>query len=73
MKTAHAREGRRDSWQYETARTQRDELAKELAEVYPKMAAQLADIVGRIAANDLVLERINRKSLPQGAASLASA
>lgn len=58
---------------YDAALAQRDALAAELTQVYPAMAKQLADIVGRIAANDLVLERINRKSLPDGLGSLASA
>src|SRR5207249_1527578 len=58
---------------YDAALAERDALAAELAAVYPALAEQLADIVGRIAANDAVLERVNRKSLPDGAASLVSA
>jgi hypothetical protein len=38
----------------------------------PAIAEQLADIVGRIAANDTALDRVNRR-LPDGAASLESA
>jgi len=37
---------------YDAAIVERDALAAELAEIYPPLAAQLADIVGRIAAND---------------------
>ena len=58
---------------YEAALAERDALAKELVEVYPRLAEQLAEIVGRIAANDAVIERVNRKSLPDGAGGLASA
>jgi hypothetical protein len=43
------------------------------AAVYPAIAEKLADIVGRIAANDAAIALVNRKSLPDGAASLASA
>ena len=41
---------------YEAARAEREELAKELAEVYPRASAQLADIAGLIAASDAMLE-----------------
>jgi hypothetical protein len=58
---------------YDAALAERDKLAAELAAVYPGLAEQLADIVGRIAANDAVIERVNRKSLPDGAGSLVSA
>jgi hypothetical protein len=46
---------------------ERDMLAAELAAVYPGLAAQVADIVARIAASDAVIEGINRKQLPDGA------
>jgi hypothetical protein len=52
---------------YEAALAERDALAAELATVYPAVAEQLADLVARIAANDAVIERINLKSLPDGA------
>jgi hypothetical protein len=58
---------------YDAAIAQRDMLAAELATVYPAVAEQLADLVTRIAANDAVIERINRKSLPDGEKWLASA
>jgi hypothetical protein len=51
---------------YDAALAERDALAAELAEVYPAMAEQLADLVGRISASDAVIERINR-NLPDGA------
>src|SRR5207245_1992467 len=54
---------------YEAARAERDELAKELAEVYPRVEAQLADIAGRIAASDAVLDRVNRRR-PDGVNAL---
>jgi hypothetical protein len=37
----------------------------ELAEVYPRLAEQLADIAARIEASDAVLARVNKK-LPDG-------
>jgi hypothetical protein len=52
---------------------ERDALAAEVASVYPALAAQLADIVGRIAANGALIEQVNRRSLPEGARGLASA
>ena len=36
---------------YEDARTERDQLAAELARVYPPLAAQLADLLGRLRAS----------------------
>jgi hypothetical protein len=57
----------------EAARAERDALAAEFAAVYPGLAEQLADIVGRIAANDVVIERLTRKGLPDGTGGLASA
>jgi hypothetical protein len=52
---------------YDAALAERDVLAAELATLYPDVAEQLADLVARIAANDAVIERINLKSLPDGA------
>jgi chromosome segregation ATPase len=57
---------------YDTALAERDKLAKELAAVYPPIAEQLADLAGRIAANDVAIERVNQK-LPDGAKWLANA
>src|SRR5512143_3720224 len=44
---------------YEEARAERDELAAELARVYPPLAAQLADLLGRLRANDDRIEHMN--------------
>jgi hypothetical protein len=55
---------------YDAASVERDALAAELATVYPAVSEQLADLVARIAANDAVIERINRK-LPDGEKWLA--
>ena len=44
---------------YEEARAERDELAAELARVYPPLAAQLADLLDRI-------EHMNAHALPRG-------
>jgi chromosome segregation ATPase len=57
---------------HDEALTERDKLAAELLDVYPQLAEKLADLAGRIAANDAVIERINRK-LPDGAKWLANA
>jgi hypothetical protein len=51
---------------------ERDKLAKELAAVYEPVAQQLADLAGRIAANDAVIERVNAK-LPDGSKWIDSA
>jgi hypothetical protein len=48
----------------------RDELAKELADVYPGFAQKLADLLVRIAANDREIEYINGHALPSGAKRL---
>jgi len=54
------------------ALTERDKLAAELAEVYPPLAAKLADLAARVAVNDAAIERVNQK-LPDGATWMASA
>ena len=38
---------------------ERDTLAAELAEVYPPLAEQLADLAARIAANDVEIARLH--------------
>jgi hypothetical protein len=55
---------------YAKAITVRDELAKELREVYSALAAQLADLMARITASDREIERINTHALPAGAERL---
>jgi chromosome segregation ATPase len=57
---------------YDAVLVERDKLAKELAAVYEPIAQQLADLAGRIAANDAVIERVNRK-LPDGSKWIDSA
>jgi len=44
----------------------------ELIEVYPPLAAKLADLAARVAANDAAIERVNLK-LSDGATWLAGA
>jgi hypothetical protein len=57
---------------YDACLVERDKLAAELAEVYPPLAAKLADLAARVAANDALIERINQK-LPDGTTWIASA
>ena len=52
--------------EYEAAATERDALANELAEVYPPIVEKLADLMARIAANNMAIDRINNKSRPDG-------
>ncbi len=58
---------------YDAAAAERDALAAELAEVYPPLAEKLADLMARIVVNDAVIERINRKGLPDDATRLREA
>jgi ATP-dependent Clp protease ATP-binding subunit ClpA len=51
---------------YEEASAERDELAAELARVYPPLAAQLADLLGRLRASDDRIEYMNAHALPRG-------
>jgi hypothetical protein len=55
---------------YEEARAERDELAAEFARVYPPLAAQLADLLGRLRANDDRIEHMNAHALPRGCGPL---
>jgi hypothetical protein len=55
---------------YEEARAERDELAAELARVYPSLAAQLADLLGRLRTSDDRIEHMNAHALPRGCRSL---
>jgi hypothetical protein len=55
---------------YEKAKVERDKLAEELAQVYPPIAEQLAELVARIEANDKQIEHINARALPSGAERL---
>ena len=55
---------------YEEARAERDELAAELARVYPPLAAQLADLLARLRTSDDRIEYINTHALPRGCGPL---
>jgi hypothetical protein len=55
---------------YAKASAVRDELAAELARVYPPLAAQLADLMARIFASDREIEHINARALPAEAERL---
>ena len=52
---------------YDKAKAVRDELAKELADLYPAFAQKLAELLPRIAINDAEIEYINNHALPRGA------
>jgi hypothetical protein len=55
---------------YEEATAERDKLAEELARVYPPLAAQLADLLGRLRASDDRIEYMNAHALPRGCGPL---
>jgi hypothetical protein len=65
-------QGRRQA-AYDQAKAETDSLAEELARLYPPVAAQLADILGRLDANDRKIEAINNRALPTGAERLRTA
>ena len=55
---------------YEEAPAERDELAAELAQVYPQLVAQLADLLGGLRASDDRIEYMNAHALPRGCGPL---
>src|SRR5262249_4051697 len=57
---------------YDAALAERDKVAAELGEVYPPLAAKLADLAVRVAGSDAAIERINRE-LPNGSKRIDSA
>jgi hypothetical protein len=65
-----AKEDDRRRAAYEEARAERDELAAELARVYPPLAAQLADLLARLRASDDRIESMNAHALPRGCGPL---
>jgi hypothetical protein len=65
-----AEEDKRRRAAYEEVRAERDALAEELARVYPPLAAQLADLLGRVRSNDERVEHINAHALPRGCGPL---
>jgi len=58
---------------YDKARVVRDQLAAELADLYPAVAPKLAELATRVMANDRDIEFINSYNLPQGAERLLTA
>jgi chromosome segregation ATPase len=57
---------------YEAAKVERDQLAKELKEFYPEVAARLADLARRITTNNDAVAAANN-TLPSGFARLGCA
>lgn len=55
---------------YNKAKAKRDELAAELADIYPAFAHRLAQLLSRIASNDREIEYINNHARPSGAERL---
>lgn len=68
----HEEQLRRQAY-YDEVAAVRDELAAELKQVYPAAAAQLADLMSRVAANDRMIEYVQAAALPRGASLLRSA
>ena len=52
---------------YDKAEAVRDELAKELADLYPAFAQKLAELLARVVVNDREIDYINNHALPKGA------
>jgi hypothetical protein len=52
---------------YDKAEAVRDELAKELADLYPAFAQKLVELLVRVVINDRELDYINNHALPKGA------
>lgn len=59
--------------EYEAAAAERDALATEIAERYPKIAAELLDLVDRIEASDRRCATVNGEGTPRGMPFLVSA
>jgi hypothetical protein len=57
---------------YDQVQEQRDQLAKELADTYPEAAQRIAELLGRIVANDTEIARVNLKT-PSGRGPLLGA
>jgi hypothetical protein len=74
LRELRAQEEEQRRWlAYEMARAERDKLAAELKNLYPAVAANLADLMARIEANDREVERINTQARPNGSEWLLSA
>ena len=52
---------------YDKAEAVRDELAEELADLYPAFAQKLVELLVRVVVNDREIDRINTRALPNGA------
>ena len=52
---------------YDKAEAVRDELAKELADLYPAFAQKLVELLVRVVINDREIDYINNHALPRGA------
>jgi hypothetical protein len=51
---------------YNKVKAERDQLAGELADLYPAAAQELAELLARVAANDREVDYINKYALPKG-------
>ena len=52
---------------YDKAKAVRDELASELADLYPAFAQKLVELLARVVINDREIDYINNHALPSGA------
>ena len=52
-------------WAYDKATAVRDELAKELADLYPAFARRIGELLERVVVNDRELDYINNHALPK--------
>jgi hypothetical protein len=59
-------ENQRRQVAYDKARVERDQLAAELADLYPAFAKKLAKLLSRVATGDREIEFINNHNLPKG-------
>jgi hypothetical protein len=61
-----AEENQRRQLVYDRAILVRDKLAEELAQIFPPIVAQLAELMSRIDASDREIAYINSNRLPEG-------
>lgn len=59
--------------EYEAAAAERDALAADIAARYPVLAAELLDLIDRVAASDRRCAAVNREGTPRGSPFLVSA
>ena len=52
---------------YDKAKVVRDELANELADLYPALAQKLVELLARVVVNDREIDYINNRALPRSA------